>query len=254
MALPLLAFATPTPSPDLVLLRRERAAYEPPLLLKRKRKSPSPSSCTSAIDAEACYFTTLASLPYLDYQDFGNINTEGTYGDSTLPTPLPNIKLYPRTKKTRIGCFLSSSPQEQEQVEPETRTRLLQVDTSTPSEDNNDVSKVIDEVFSTSLARTSSSKNVISRSSSMNLTRSLSLQFNLSLSSLTNCPLSASTTSMLPHRKSLLHIPSSFSSSQDIQSQDVNSNSSNRRSPVTTTLDYFATAMRFPDVAIGLSI
>lgn len=245
--MPPLAFLTPKPSPDLVLLRRtERSANEPPLL---KRKRTSPSSCGSAIDADvyASDPPNDINLPYWDCESFGNSSGEGAHGASATSLPLPNITLYPRTKRSRIGCFGSPAvfPQEQQDdrdrsnYEPEPRRKRVVVNTI-PS--------------STGLQRTASSKSILPRRPSMNLTRSLSLQFNLSFLNLaaaatgssTSCPNSASTSSLMAQRSSF----------QDVQNLAVHENkeANHRRSPVSTTLEYFATAMRFPDVAIGLSI
>lgn len=262
---PPLAFATPAPSPGLVLLRRrERAANEPPPLLKRKRTPPS--TCSSDAKVAASYLPTIAKFPYLDCEIFG-YGREGTHGGSASSIPLPNVMLYPRMKRSRTGCFLSSSPQDQDDHDRSNyklESRGTRVNIA-PNEENDEVAKNTDAAIPTSLIRTSSSKSMLTRRPSMNLTRSLSLQFNSLLNlaaAATNngasdvCPLSASTSSLMPHRKSFLHIPRSSFSSQDMPNLDVNENKepNHRRSPVATTLDYFATAMRFPDVAIGLSI
>jgi hypothetical protein len=255
--LPPLAFVTPAPSPGFMRLRRrERIANEPPLLLKRKC---TPSS--SHDSASASYLPTNANLPFLECENFCKGSVEKRE-ESTSYLPLPDITLNPRTKRSTIGCFLSSSPQEEyvqqrSEYEPETRRRRVN---SLMSEDAN---KNTDAALSTTLHRTSSSKSMLSRSSSVSLTRSLSLQLNISFQSLaaaaTNsndgCPLSATTSSIMPQRKSLLNLPSSSTSSQDIQTLDVNQiKEQQRRSPVAATLDYIATAIRFPDVGIGLSI
>lgn len=268
--LPALAFATPAPSPGLVLLRRrERAANKPPPLLKRKR-TPSISSTCSSDDDEvaASYLPTLTNFPILDCENFGN-GREGTQtnGGSASSIPLPNIMLFPRTKRSGTGCFISSSPQDHHQSNYEFESKRARVNSARKSvptcktEENDNVTKNTDETTSTSLIRTSSSKNMLTGRPSMNLPRTLSLQFNSFLNlaaAATNngasdgCPLSASTSSLIPQRKSFLNIPRSSSSSH----LDANENREQniRRSPVATTLDYFASAMRFPDVSIGVSI
>ena len=260
-ALPPLAFATPAPSPGLIRLRRkERAANEPPPLLKRKRSAPSSRSYND--DLNGSYLPTftdipaITTLPYLDCENFGR-RCEATRKSCTPSLPLPSITLSPRTKRCRIGCVVSSSPQEEDNHdrkidEQDTRKQ----DNCAPSEENNDTIKNSDPSLSNSmrrtsssksmLMRTSSSKSILTRRSSMNLTRSLSLQFNMSLMNLAaaatnnDCPISASSSSSIP--------------SNDVQNQDVNKDSNHRRSPVAATLDYLATAIRFPDVGIGLSI
>jgi len=223
--LPPLAFATPAPSPGLMLLRRrERADNQPPPLLKRKRTSSISSSCSSDDDeVAASYLPTLTNFPILDCKNFCN-GREGTKrtktnGVSASSIPLPNIMLFLRMKRSRTGCFLSSSPQEHYRSNYEFESKRARVN-SAPNEENGDVAKNTDAATSTSLIRRSSSKNMLTRRPSMNLPRTLSLQFNslLNLAAAAThngasegCPLSASTSSLLPN-------------------------------------------MRFPDVSIGLSI
>jgi len=258
--LPPLAFASPSPPRGLMLSRRQRPTFEPPLL---KRKHAGSSS--SVTDMDASYLPASTNLPYLNCANFGN-EIDVTHGASTACLPIPYIKLDPRTKRSRKGCFLSSSPQEHYIQElsnygEETRRR----DTSSPSEDEMDGTlPTVDAAPRTGLQRASSSKSMISRRPTMQLSRSFSLQFNLSFLNLTAAgtsnggpnsdSLSASSPSILPTRKSFLHIQSSssqdMSNPKDEQSREV----SQRRRPVATTLDYLATSIRFPDVTIGLSI
>jgi len=257
--LPPLAFVTPAPSLDSLQLREiGRTANEPPHL-KRKRSS----SCASATVLDTSYLPAAVDLPYLDCENICNIHIGTQVGSSTSLT-LPNIKLYPRTKRPRIGCFLSSLREQGDQDRSNYHQEKKSSTASTEDKEDDSNMKTSAKPFA-SLRRTCSSKTMPYRSTSMNLSRSLSLQFNMSLLNLaavaTNncasdcCPLSASTSSMMPKRKSLLHIPSSFPSSQDVHKQDVkNKEPNHRRSPVTKTLGYLAKAMRFPDVSIGLSI
>lgn len=257
--LPPLAFRTPVPSPDLLSLRRRnRGANDPPPLLKRKRTAPS-SYYSTPEDADASFLPTNTNLPFLDCENFGNGLEAPSHG-SPPSSPLPSVKLHPRTKRSRLGCFVSSSSQEQDNQErnnTEVQTRSESNSTPVDEESIDEEITNADADFTNPLRRASSSKSMISKRSSVNLTRSLSLQLNISLNNLaaaaTNsndfCPLSASTSSIMPKRKSLLQMRTS-SSSNEIQNQDSN----HRRSPVATTLDYLATAIRFPDVGIGLSI
>ena len=252
--LPPLAFSTPVPSPNLLRLRRrKRVANEPPPLLNCKRTAPP--SCSSTPDLHASYLPTFTNLPFLDCENFGNEMQRSEKAASSLP--LLSVTLHPRTKRSRINCLVSSPPQEkdnQDRSEYDSETRR---GSNTPAiEENNDDDVTINEAdadFSNPLRRASSSKSMLTRRPSVTLTRSLSLQVSLiNLAAAGDCcPLSASTTSsMMPKRKSLLTLKTSSSSLSEMQNQDVN----HRRSPVVATLDYLATAIRFPDVGIGLSI
>ncbi len=252
--LPPLAFSTPMPSPNLLRLqRRKRAANEPPPLLNRKRTAPS--SCSSAPDIDASYLPTFTNLPFLDCENFGN-GLQAPSQSSASSLPLPSVTLHPRTKRSRINCFVSSPPQVQDNQDRSEYDSETRRGSNTPSlEENNDDDITINEAdadFSKPLRRASSSKSMLSRRPSVTLTRSLSLQVSLiNLAAAGDCcPLSASTSSMMPKRKSLLKLKTSSSSLSEMQNQDVN----HRRSPVAATLDYLATAIRFPDVGIGLSI
>jgi len=254
---PPLAFATPEVSPCLAFHRkRERLANESPPLLKRQRKTPS--VYTSDSNADESSFNT--NLPYLDCVSCSD-GFDGAHGSSTMSLPLPSVTLHLRTKRSRIGVFVSSSSPEQDHD----RMRFCDYLESRTCEDHGETNEDIDEtsknLITSRLQRASSSKSVtvLSRSPSTNMTRSLSMQLNLSLlnlataatssTSIDGCPLTASTSSFMPKRKSLLNISRSTSSAQDIQNVDGGL----RRSPVAATLDYLATAIRFPD-AIGLSI
>ena len=245
------AFSTPTPSPHTLQKRRlDYGVNDPPPLLKRKRTSPS--SYVSAIDG-----------PYMPVTDLPYLNFRGGRTSTSPPLSLPSISLEPRSKRCRIGQFVSSSPQDQDDASVRRRVDSCSIE---PDDIRNDavITSTIDEESTTQMHKSSSSKSMLtkssSRKSSMNLSRSLSVQFG-SLLNLAQaapiptdgCPLSASTSSiLLPKRKSLLQISASSASAQDIQ--DLDAPAKGRRSPVTTTMDYLATAMRFPDVAIGLSI
>lgn len=258
--LPPLAFTTPVPSPNLLSpRRRKRATNNPPPLLKRKRTPPS--SYYSTPDAGASFLPNYTNLPFLDCENFGN-GLELPSQSSSPISPLPSVTLHPRTKRSRKGCFVSSSPQEQDEQDNQDRSDYdsqarNEIKSTAGEENTDDEITDADADFSNPLRRASSSKSMIARRPSLNLTRSLSLQLNISLNNLAAaatsnsefCPLSASTSSIMPKRKSLIQMRSS-SSSNEIQNQDAN----HRRSPVATTLDYLATAIHFPDVGIGLSI
>lgn len=203
------------------------------------------------------------NLPYLNCESFGN-EIEMNHGPSTTYLPIPNIKLDPRPKRSRMGSVLSSSSQEHD-YDDQGLTNYgeltMRRETILPSEEEIQDTLKTDDVAPTTLQRVSSSKSIISRRSSMQLTPSFSLQFNLSLqnpkstsnSGHDNVLLSTSAPSILPTRNS---IRLNRSSSQEITNpeDEPNREINQRRSPVTTTFDYLATSLRFPDVTIGLSI
>ncbi len=253
--LPPLAFTTPTQSPNS--RRRNRAANVQLPLLKRKRTPPSYFS-----ESEVPYPPSTARLPFLDCETFGT-GLEVPSQNSALSLPLPSISLQPRTKRSRRDLFESSQNHEQEcQQRDRNNTKThSQGLTYIPQiqEDDDDTIQTVDAELCTPLKRSSSSRSMLSRTSSMNLTRSVSLQVNMSLMNLAGAAktsgdsgsLSASTSALLPKRKSLKQMTSSSSAKDIVQIQRENAH---RRSPVASTLDYLATAMLFPDVGIGLSI
>lgn len=244
MALPPLAFASPKPSPNTIRERRRRDAQPP--LLKRKRTPP-----WLLPDTETSYLPNNASLPLLDCENFGT-GLELPSQNYDLSLQLPSISLQPRSKRSRIDLIDSVSNEEQE---PDV-TYPPQI-----QEKDDDTIQTADAELSNPLKRSSSSRSMLSRTSSMNMTRSVSLQFNMSLMNLAGSartsgdsgPLSRSTSSLLPQRRSIKEMTSSSSAKDMVQIQRENA-SNHRRSPVATTLDYLATAMLFPDVGIGLSI
>lgn len=266
-----LEFLTPLASTSLLLRRRrERAANEPPALNKRKRTSPLSSASDGA--ATTSFLPINTSLPFLDCANFCDDPLEGQqhqHQDSRVTPRLPNITLLPRTKKSRRPYFMSSSAQDQEQYIYKPLPRRRRIIATPSAEDDDDKNTAVDvavavapsTIFTVakddSLQRraSKSSSNIsTTRRPSLSMTRSLSLQFNLSLLNLASAATgsvssSCSSAASMPKRNSLIHVPYT-SSSQDDQKKDQN----NRRSPVTTTFDYLATVMRFPDVAIGLSI
>jgi len=114
-----------------------------------------------------------------------------------------------------------------------------------------------------------SSTTAMNNNSISSMTRSVSLQFSLSLMNLSTAATTSSSSSQqqqqcgaataalaaLPKRNSLLQLSKSISTmSLELLNGSSSLSGSGRSSPVTTTFDYLATAMRFPDVAIGLSI
>lgn len=274
--LPPLAFATPTPTPGLLMRRRrERAVNEPPPLLKRKRVSPLPGAAATAA-ADAAFLPISTGLPFLDCDNFCSNGNEHTLArDSAVLRPLPRrvlpkLRLSPRTTKSDRGYFLplalSFDDEEDQELthcncKPEKNMTRLAV---SPNNQHDNWTKNVEEACASpstpsvtnedSLERASSSKSfhgLISKRSSTDMTRSLSLQFNLSLK---NIAVTATNSGSV---NSLIHIQGS-SSSQDMANtmgdSQQNKDSNHRRSPVAATLDYLATAMRLPDVAIGLSI
>ena len=253
ITLPPLAFTTPTPSPNT--RRRNRGANANPPLLKRKRSLPTYFS-----DSEVSYPSNKPSLPFLDCESFGT-GIEAPSRNSAPSLQLPSISLQPRTKRSRRDLSQPSLIHDQECEQPHRNNIKTQELACIPliQENDDDTIQSVDAELCTPLKRSSSSRSMLSRTSSMNLTRSVSLQFNLSLMNLAGAaktngdsgPLSASTSSLLPKRKSFKQITSSSSAKDIVQ---IQRESAHRRSPVASTLDYLATAMLFPDVGIGLSI
>jgi len=272
MTLPPLAFATPSPSRGQVISRREAAKHGPPFLKRKRTESPFPPY---ASNNGASFLPIVTNLPYLDCSNFSNEAEEFDEGISS-PHSLPTIKLNPRSKRSREGCFLTSS-QENFYLDTTSSQTCVNVDlsdydngtkrmeTSTPNEDYEENLVIDDETPSSSMQRASSLKSMLSKRPSMNLTRSFSLQLNLSLLNLkaaatnngenNSCHLSSSMSSIGPKRNSFIKIRTS-SSLQDILSQEGDNSKelNHRRSPLTTPFDYIASTIRFPDVAIGLSI
>lgn len=242
--------ATPESSPSL-RRRRERDATEPPLLIfKRKR--------TSSVDyspSEAYPLSTYTSLPFLDCTGSWSSNNHAS-NDSEFP-PLPKITLLPRRKKPRKYSFVPLTDEivYQEQCSTTVVRRRRLSSTSSRQEAHDICVKDLDIASTTTttkkptrgiLQRASSSRSIGStvqttRRPSLTMPRSLSLQFNLSI---LNLAASATTTG----------IPKRNSSRSMSCTEDNTEDSNNRRSPVAATLDYIAASMRFPDVAIGLSI
>ena len=127
-------------------------------------------------------------------------------------------------------------------------------------------------ISSSSSSTTTTATNSNSTNNSIrSMTRSVSLQFNLSLMNLSTATTTSSSSSQhqqqcsaaatapapaLLKRNSLLQLTKSISTMSSVEMlSGSSSNSSARSSPVTTTFDYLATAaLRFPDVAIGLSL
>lgn len=288
MALPLLEFVTPQTSP---IRRRDNIGdnNDPPAL-KRKR-TPSIDNHDTSLPSLDTNFPFLTCTNFCDgpAKDKNEIIMNSNSNNSIAATPpLPKITLLPRQKKSK-RARLPAFPQElQHDLNQETnsnserplrrRTRRMTIpttrtmdytdrhstsNTTTAAKSN---SKSLGRALSSrSIGRNSSSSSTMPRKPSFNMTRSLSLQFNLSLMNLaavatgSSSNLSSSNnSSSMPKRKSFLHIPG-HSSSHEISSLSSRNNETEdptRRSrlSVATTLDYVATAIRFPDGAIGLSI
>ena len=259
-------FVTPPASPN----KRDRdflTQNEPPPL-KRKR-TPSFDDGAFSLSRDT------GSIPFLDCAKFGRDPAKDYLhrlrnNSASRATPLPNIILRPRQKKSRH----SRLPSFPEELEPmvlnrednsdlplrRKRTRKLTIP-STRIKDNNDITSyaIASDPPANSLQATLSTDSscTMPNISSLNMTRSLSLQVNMSLLNLAAAASSSSiaSTNILPQRKSLLHVPSSsLQEESSSRSNETEEPPRRSRSPVATTLDYLATAMRFPDGAMGLSI
>lgn len=257
--LPPSGFATPPTSRDRLFSRRVSVNNSPPPL--KRRRTESLLSPVSPDDLDASYIPRATNLPYLDCENYCT-EEDCNHGGNTPSTSIPTIRLSP-AKRSRKDCFLSSSPKEhvdQDLSDYGFETRIQ--DASTSSEEFDETPEIVDARSTPNIFRTSSLKSFRSKRPSMKFTRSFSLHVNLSLLNLkaasTNndgresCPLSSSSmSSIMPKRSSFI----SIRSSQDILSEegDHSKEPNQRSSPVTTPLDYLST-MRFPDVAIGLSI
>eukprot|EP00536_Pseudo-nitzschia_multiseries_P002681 jgi/Psemu1/6007/gm1.6007_g len=269
-ALPPFGFLTPPASPT----RGGRAFVvqnEPPAL-KRKR--------TTSFDVTAVSSLTpmSANVPLLDCSNFCNgpalESSEGVYNSGAASPPLPKITLLPRQKRSRRSR-VPSFPQElefdlnQENMSelPLRRRRTRMTIPARTNGMNASTANIITAIPKRNiLHRASSSRstdnptNTIPRRPPLNMTRSLSLQLNLSLLNIAAAATSGTSSNIsssnMPKRKSLIHIPCHMSSQeeQSSSSDEVGGPTRRSRSPVAATLDYLATAIRFPDGAIGLSI
>eukprot|EP00537_Pseudo-nitzschia_pungens_P009739 CAMPEP_0172381938 /NCGR_PEP_ID=MMETSP1060-20121228/71206_1 /TAXON_ID=37318 /ORGANISM="Pseudo-nitzschia pungens, Strain cf. cingulata" /LENGTH=276 /DNA_ID=CAMNT_0013109729 /DNA_START=106 /DNA_END=936 /DNA_ORIENTATION=- len=265
MPLTPLEFVTPPSSPD----RRKRnfAAENEPPALKRKR--------TTSFDATAVYPLPpmSANFPLLHCENFCNClpedSSNGVYNSGALAPPLPKITLLPRQKKSRRSR-IPPFPQELEfNLDQENTSELtlrrrsrISIPTRTIDKNGNTPNTIPTIPKRNVVRRPSSSRSTVNanatipRRPSLNMTRSLSLQLNLSLLNIAAAATSGSSSSNMPKRKSLIHVPCP-TSSQDgpsFTNDEAEGRTRRSRSPVATTLDYLATAIRFPDGAIGLSI
>lgn len=257
---------TPTPSPNLLLRRRLQryGANGPPTLKKRKRHNDDASF------SQSTFLPINTNLPLLDFTDDDNDDERRRQADVFPPLPSTALK----KRSSRKNNFLFSSPQDfylQQEVQVQVQPRLQQQQAKV--EETQDLQEPAPRRRRTN---TSSSAPVASVTPStptttnttidnvMSMTRSISLQFSLSLMNLASANGSNSSCSqlLLPTKRQSLQIPKALStmslevngSNHSCSGNEMTMLGQRSRSPVTTTLDYLAKSMRFPDVAIGLSI
>jgi hypothetical protein len=261
---------TPTPSPNLLLRRRLQryGANGPPTLKKRKRHNNDASS------SQSTFLPINTNLPLLDFttshdDDDDDVNERRRQAD-VFP-PLPSIALKKRSS-TKNNFFLSSPQdfylQQEVQVQVQSRVQQQQAEVEETQDlqepaprrrrTNTSSSAHVASVFPPTTSSNTTVDNVLS------MPRSISLQFSLSLMNLASANGSNSSCSqlLLPTRKKSLHIQKALSTmtldlyggNHSSSENEMMISGQRARSPVTTTLDYLAKSMRFPDVAIGLSI
>lgn len=259
MPLPV-SFDSPVPTPYLLLRRKNRrsGALEPPTL-KRKRNTTAPDSFS--------FRPINDDLPFFDFPNFcTDLTSEAEKEDYSgcvtpiaSPPPSPCFNLRPRTKRpskfslypTELEINKDSKEQDQKQAqEEELAQKRRRVAPSTAASESAvaDIKNAAPtmrrcKTFSAALCASSEScSTVTNESARMTATTTATMrrsgsgfQLNLSLMNLSGS--NGSSSSGIPRRKSLFHIPSST------VTDGAGVNGNDRSSPV---LDFFAKAMRFP--------